>query len=128
MTNVIHIRTRRPVDPVSGAAPRSGECLACFIVRMVPEGECSGTFGWIDHYRAVRARRAVALTRRLAAQGAGCDCSVVSTVWQPSIALWSRDPASGELEQPTQLPVCAGVRPGSTQPCTLWVPAASLAL
>ena len=95
---------------------------------MVLAGGCSNGLGWAEHYRLVRARRAVTLQRRLAALGAGCDCEVIQEVWQPSPVLWARDPGSGDLAAPSVLPPCEGVRPGSTKPCSWWVSAASLAL
>ncbi|MDC5695650.1 DUF2695 domain-containing protein [Intrasporangium calvum] len=128
MSNVIHIFTGRAIDPATGVLPLPGECLGCFVHRMVEEGGCSDGFGWVEHYRLVRARRAVTLTQRLTNQGCGCDCEVVSEVWEPSPELWSVDQHSGALVAPDGLPPCTKVRPGSTQPCTLWVPAARLAL
>ncbi len=128
MSNVIHILTGRAVDPETGTSPHRGECLACFLRRVVEDGACTDTLAWAEYYRSIAARRAVALTRRLRASGATCDCSVVTAVWRPSIALWSRDPVTGELAEPAELPRCRGVRPGSTQPCDLWVSAEDVAL
>jgi hypothetical protein len=128
MSNVIHILTGRSIDPETGVMPHAGECLACFVHRMVGRGRCSDTLGWAEHYRLARARRAVALTRRLTAQGACCDCTVVRDLWRPSITLWSRDAETGDLVPPVDLPPCRQVRTGSTRPCAVWVPAASLAL
>ena len=127
MSNVIHIFTGSSIDPDTGVLPQPGECLACFVRRMTEAARCSDSLGWAEHYRLVRARRAVTLTKRLAAQGATCDCAVVTDIWRPSIALWSRDDGD-DLAPPTELPPCVGVRAGSTKPCALWVPAESLAL
>ncbi|GAA6526875.1 DUF2695 domain-containing protein [Intrasporangium sp. DVR] len=128
MSNVIHIFTGHPVDPETGVLPQPGECLTCFVHRMVGLGGCSDGLGWAEQYRLARARRAVTLTRRLTAQGARCDCDVVQEVWQPGPALWIRDLGSGTLQPPSALPPCAGVRGGSTKPCSLWVAGTSLAL
>ncbi len=128
MSNVFHIFTGSSIDPDTGVLPHHGECLACFVHRMMAAARCSDSLGWAEHYRLVRARRAVSLTKRLAAQGATCDCAVVTDLWRPSIALWSRDDAIDDLAPPKDLPPCGCVRAGSTKPCALWVPAASLAL
>ena len=128
MSNVIHIFTGSRVDPEVGVVPRPGECLGCFTHRMVLAGGCSNGLGWAEHYRLVRARRAVTLRRRLTALGARCDCEVIHEIWQPSPVLWTRDPQSGDLAAPSVLPPCEGVRPGSTKPCSWWVSGASLAL
>lgn len=128
MSNVIHILTRQPLDPVLGAAPRPSECLACYLHRMIRAGDCPGTLAWADHYRQVRARRATALTRRLEHRGACCDCEVVTLVWCPSPALWVRNRSTGDLVEPDELPSCEGVRPGSTEPCHLWSRSADVAL
>ena len=128
MSNVIHIFTGSAIDPDTGVLPHPGECLACFVHRMLAMARCSDSLGWAEHYRLVRARRAVSLTKRLAAQGATCDCAVVTDLWRPSIALWSRDDDIDDLAPPKDLPPCGCVRAGSTKPCPLWVPATSLAL
>ena len=128
MSNVIHIFTGTSIDPDTGVLPRPGECLACFVHRMMGAARCSDSLGWAEHYRLVRAPRAVSLTKRLAAQGASCDCAVVTDLWRPSIALWSRYGAVDDLAPPKDLPPCGSVRAGSTKPCALWVPGAGLAL
>jgi hypothetical protein len=127
MSNVIHILTGSSIDPDTGVLPTPGECLACFVHRMMALARCSDSLGWAEHYRLVRARRAVSLTKRLAAQGGTCDCAVVTELWRPSVALWCRDDATDDLVPPRELPSCGRVRAGSTKPCALWVPATSLA-
>ena len=127
MSNVTHIFTGSPIDPHIGVLPTPGECLACFVHRMTAAARCSDSLGWAEHYRLVRARRAVSLTKRLCGQGVTCDCAVVTELWRPSIALWRRDEATDDLEPQKELPPCGGVRAGSTKPCPLWVPATSLA-
>lgn len=128
MSNVIHILTRRPLDPVLGAAPLPGECLVCYLHRMVRTGECPGTLAWAEHYRRLRAKRATALIRRLVQRGARCDCEVLTHVWCVSPAQWVRDPFTGELVEPDELPPCGGVRPGASDPCDLWARPAEIAL
>lgn len=128
MSNVVHIITRRPLDERLGTSVRAGECLACFLHRMVGDQSCLGSFAWTEHYRQVRARRAAALVRRLEAAGAVCDCEVVTQVWRLSPGLWVRDAETGAFVEPSVLPECAGVRPTSTQSCSNWVPAHRIAL
>ena len=119
MSNVIHLHTRRPVDPADDWSPRAGECLPCYLRRMVERGGCTGTLVWAEHWRRLRSPRACALIARLERQGATCDCAVTSVVWSLSRAVfeWSE---SGTLEEPAVLPGCERVRPRSTRSCELW--------
>lgn len=127
MSNVFHILTGLPLDPESGTTPRPGECLPCFVRRMTLAGACTGTFWWTESYRDQRSRRATSLVKRLRGQGADCDCGVTSIAWIVNPALWvtTRD---GSLVEPTELPRCAGVRPGSTQGCDHWAAPHDIAL
>jgi hypothetical protein len=126
MSNVIHLLTRRPIDSLAEVLPLDAECLACFVHRMVHQGGCTDGLRWVEHFRRLRAKRATALTRRLTARGATCDCSVTTVVWRPHPGLWEWDD-TGELSSPTELPACAGVRPNSTQACGHWTTAAQQA-
>ncbi len=127
MSNVVHILTRLPLDEQLGTSVQPGECLACFLQRMVGLAMCSGSFTWAEHYRDTRAPRAVALERRLREAGASCDCQVLGAVWQLNGALLARDPRSGRLTVPVDLPPCSVTRPRSTRPCMNWTPAQALA-
>lgn len=123
MSNVVHILTRRTLDERLGTSIQQGECLVCFLHRMVGLDTCSGSFAWTEHYRVARAPQAVALERRLRAAGACCDCEVPGGVWQLNGGLLARDPHSGQLVVPDELPSCAVTRPRSTRPCVNWTPA-----
>jgi hypothetical protein len=123
MSNVIHLLTRRPITSLAEVMPFKAECLACFVHRMVREQGCTDALRWVEHFRRLRAGRATALTRRLTARGASCDCAVTTVVWRPHPGLWEWDDV-GELSPPTELPACAGVRPNSTQACGHWTTAA----
>ncbi|MDN5794584.1 MAG: DUF2695 domain-containing protein [Intrasporangium sp.] len=127
MSNVIHLLTRRPIQSPQEVLPRPEECLACFVHRMVGLQGCSDALRWVEQFRVHRARRATALTRRLTAQGARCDCSVTDVVWRvgPELWEWAWD---GRLVPPEVVPPCRGVRPNSTQPCRHWVAADELAM
>ncbi|HET7397714.1 MAG TPA: DUF2695 domain-containing protein [Intrasporangium sp.] len=128
MSNVIDIRTKQPIGLDGRDAPGPGECLACFVHRMVADRGCTGVLGWVERWRSERARRATALAARLQRRGATCDCAVIGRVWSLSAALWEPDPTSGELLEPGVLPQCRGVRPNSTHPCEHWVDRHDLAL
>lgn len=127
MSNVIHLLTRRPITSIDEVRPHPEECLACFVHRMVRDQGCSDALRWVDYFRQERAKRATALTRRLAGRGAGCDCSVTAVVWRPHPGLWEWDDR-GDLVDPGTMPECLGVRPNSTQPCGHWVDAEDAAL
>jgi hypothetical protein len=87
--------------------PGDSECLRCFLVRMITEFGCDGTYRWTIRWRDVRAARPGGLVRRLEQRGGGCDCEILINVF----------PGHQGIGQP--LP-CAGVaRPGSAQPCQL---------
>ncbi len=128
MSNVFDIATRRPIDGDPREAPRPGECVICFVRRMVAARGCTGALPWVERWRLARARRATALVDRLRRRGAACDCAVVGGLWTISAALWVPDPLTGELTEPTEVPDCPGVRPNSTQACELWVDLHRLAL
>ncbi len=127
MSNVIHLLTRRPIESPEEVLPRPEECLACFVHRMVGELGCSDALRWVEQFRVHRAKRATALTRRLTAHGAICDCSVTDVVWRLSPELWGWSP-EGRLVPPDEAPPCRGVRPNSTQPCAQWIAASELAM
>jgi uncharacterized protein DUF2695 len=87
--------------------PGGAECLRCYLIRMVNEFGCDGTYRWTIRWRDVRAARPGSLLRRLELRGGCCDCEVLMNVF----------PDYPPADRP--LP-CAGVpRPGSAQPCQL---------
>lgn len=126
MSNVIHILTRRPIDPDGERAPGARECVACYVHRMVESDGCSDELRWVEHWRRLRARRATALRARLERRGGMCDCDVVSLVWVPVAGPADWDGEDGPLDDSALLPECPGVRTNSTQPCELWSQAANL--
>lgn len=106
---------------------RPGECLFCYVIRMLPLG-CTG-LRFARHYRDVRAPRAVALEKRLGQKGAFCDCEIFLNGWtladQFVIPEQEFEDETGEIviedaTWPEPLPGCFGARAGSTQPCELW--------
>lgn len=120
--------------------PEQGECLHCFVARLLDAFGCDGELRLARRYRDLRAPRAVALERRLAAVGGTCDCEIFLRGWwlreeleddehdhrphgRPLRATPVRAAPGGAapVGSTDRLPPCAGVRPGSTQPCSRWV-------
>ncbi|MGC3995538.1 MAG: DUF2695 domain-containing protein [Propionicimonas sp.] len=107
--------------------PRVAECVLCYVHRMITEFGCDCRLRFATHYRDVRAPRATGLERRLGRVGGYCDCEIFLNGYEPRPQYWV--PVAGaELDEdeesdftwPDPLPDCAGVRAGSTQPCSLW--------
>jgi hypothetical protein len=88
-------------------APRHAECLRCFLVRMISEFGCDGTFRWTIRWRDVCAGRPGKLLNQLADRGGFCDCEVLMNVYP--------------TYPPVRVPLpCGGVpKPGSFRPCDL---------
>ena len=88
-------------------APGESECLRCFLLRMITEFGCDGTYRWTVRWRDVRAAQPGGLLRQFELRGGCCDCEILLNIYPdyPPVA--------------APLP-CAGVpRPGSTKPCDL---------
>lgn len=87
--------------------PATRECLRCYLLRMIIEFGCDGTYRWTIRWRDLRAGQPRGLLRQLGRRGGCCDCEVLMNVfpgYPPSVR---------------PLP-CAGVaRPGSWRPCDL---------
>lgn len=99
--------------------PRDGECLLCYVNRMLERHGCTG-LRWATRYRDLRAPRATALEQRLGRKGGYCDCEVFLNGYELRAAHWVTG-KDGEPTYPDPMPRCHGVRRGSTQPCGLWV-------
>ncbi len=108
--------------------PRKGECLLCYVFRMLEHG-CTG-LRWAVRYRDLRAPRVTGLERRLGSMGGYCDCEIFMNGYEPTRELWTpaREYADAagvthyvESDWPEQLPECDGARAGSTKGCGLWV-------
>jgi hypothetical protein len=102
-------------------APAEGECVLCFVNRMLDAFGCDTTLRWARRWRALRAPRATGLERRLEARGGFCDCEIFLNGWslRPDLLVPDED---GEPVWPTPRPACLGVRERSSQPCRVWVP------
>lgn len=106
-------------------APRKGECLCCYLERVLAEFPCDGTQRLTLHYRDTTAPRATTLRDRLSRMGACCcDCEVLLNAYQPADPDRPVRAFAGEAEKSRThdaAPPCQGVRRGSVQPCGNWV-------
>ena len=105
--------------------PRTGECLLCYVHRMLTDHGCDCRLRFATHYRDVRAPRATALERRLQRVGGFCDCEIFLNGYEPLLPLapgdLDEDDAEAERARPDPMPTCPGLRAGSTRPCALWL-------
>ncbi|WP_415078781.1 DUF2695 domain-containing protein [Microbacterium sp.] len=107
MTTPIVSEAEALVHALAGelTAARQGECLPCYLDRVLRDAPCDGSLRLTCAYRDARAPRATKLERRLRDHGGQCDCEVLMNVY------WSKS---------DQVMPCTGVGRGSTQPCELW--------
>src|ERR1700712_395116 len=89
--------------------PREGECLCCYVVRMLNEFGCDNQLRHALHYRDIAAPRATGLAKSLGRMGGYCDCELLMNGYK------LRDEDEGAASE--VLPPCLGVRRGSVQPC-----------
>jgi hypothetical protein len=100
--------------------PHEGECLVCFVERMVAEYGCDSSLLWATRFRDLRSPTATALEKRLRSKAVRCDCLVFQKAYQPVREVMVRDVHTDELERPKRMPPCAGVRRTNTRPCAHW--------
>ncbi len=87
-------------------SPGERECLRCYLLRLITEFGCDGTYRWTVRWGDVRAAQPRGLLRQLERRGGFCDCEVLMNAFPEY-------PASCALP-------CAGVsKPGSAKPCDL---------
>ena len=96
--------------------PQEGECLVCFVVRMLGDVPCDSTRTWAHRFRELRSPTAAGLERRYPQP---CDCRVLGA-YRLVRELMLRDLHTDELEAPPRPPACAGVGRTSTHPCRNW--------
>jgi hypothetical protein len=101
--------------------PAAGECVLCYLDRMLVASGCDGTLRWARHWRDRRLPRATGLERRLEGRGGFCDCEVFLNGWTYRDDLLVPD-EDGVPDWPEEHPACDGVGPRSSQPCRHWVP------
>ena len=98
-------------------SPHPGECLLCFVTRMLALRGCDNTLRWARRWRALRLPRATDLDRRLRARGGYCDCEILLNGWalRSELDEWDQEGA------PHEPAPCPGVPGRSAQPCAQWV-------
>ncbi|GAA4283256.1 hypothetical protein GCM10022261_07870 [Brevibacterium daeguense] len=114
----------------AGTSPADGECLVCFVDRQLAQSGCDGTHRFALSFRDHAAPDVAEFLGELSELGVRrCDCEIFMNAYWPSIRLWRVHDGEDELEwssesveklAPEQMPPCAGVSPGSTQPCSNW--------
>jgi hypothetical protein len=131
----IVVEAERLVQRLSDALtrPRPGECLCCYVARMLAEFPCDGTHRHAMRYRDAMAPRATALRSRLRSVGACCcDCEMFLNGYVPRSEVTGGshedDDLDGDFDDDPEerdplagLPACAGVRRGSVRPCAIWL-------
>lgn len=115
----------------SDAVLRPGlrECLLCYVHRMLIRFGCDTTLRFAKRFRDACAPRATGLGDRLGRMGGFCDCEIFLNGYDLHDKYWIPERISSEGEVtvvreshwPEPIPLCTGVRRGSTQPCELWV-------
>ena len=99
--------------------PRPGECLCCYVARMLDDMPCDGSHRHALRYRDAVAPRATALVERLRQVGACCcDCELFGNGYELRADFFPDDDPDAVLDE---LPTCGGVRRGSIRPCRNWV-------
>lgn len=116
---------------------RDGECLCCYVARLLDDSPCDGSLRHAVRYRDMVAPRATALRDRLGQVGGFCDCEIFLNGYElpgsgrddavdpdyerdddvDIVALLAPDTES----IPEPLPACQGVRRGSVKPCGNWI-------
>lgn len=106
------------------AMPKEGECLCCFVIRMIDQHGCDTTLRWSQRFRDLRAPRATALESRLSRMGGFCDCEIFmnGVSLAPHLQVVGRNEYDEivDVRWPAPLPECAAVRRGSTRWCSNW--------
>jgi hypothetical protein len=88
-------------------APAARECLRCYLLRLIAEFGCDGSYRWTLRWMQGHGARPASQLRQLERRGGFCDCEIVMNAFP------EYPPVPGPLP-------CAGVsRPGSLRPCDL---------
>jgi hypothetical protein len=102
-------------EALTAAGP--GECVFCYVDRMLSAFGCDTTLRWARRWRDLTHPRATGLERRLGRRGGFCDCEIFLNGWDLADATPGED---GVPDWPAVRPPCAGGR--ASQPCANWVP------
>jgi hypothetical protein len=87
--------------------PGELECLRCYLLRMITEFGCDGSYRWTIRWRDIRSAQPGGLLRQFQLRGGGCDCEILLNCfpdYPPAMA---------------PLPCTEVTRPGSSRPCQL---------
>ena len=119
MAQVIELETSLRGLSRELTTPKAGECLVCYVLRMLEQFGCRG-LTWATRFRDLQALRATALQARLAQRGAFCDCEILLNAYEMHPSFFSYDQLADEYVAPDTRPSCGQVRRGSVQPCRIW--------
>lgn len=108
----------REHDPATD--PGGGECVACYVHRMLRAHGCDSTLRWAGRFRDLRSPTGSSLERRFTERGGLCDCEIFEHDLRLARHVLVRDLHTDALEEPEERPACGGVRRTSTRPCTNW--------
>lgn len=97
-----------------------GECLYCYVARMLAEHGCDTSLRWVRRYRDQRVPRATALEGRMESMGGFCDCEIFLNGMALARSLCRYDEQTDEWVGPQERPRCRGVRRGSAKSCGVW--------
>ena len=87
--------------------PAARECLRCYLLRLIAEFGCDGSYRWTLRWMQGHCPRPASQLRQLESRGGFCDCEIVMNAFP------EYPPVPGPLP-------CAGVsRRGSLRPCDL---------
>ena len=106
-------------EELTGPAP--GECVLCYLARMLDGFGCDTTLRWVRRWRDLVRPGLRAFERRFEARGGFCDCEVFWNAWTIRDDLCVLD-EHGDLGWPAEPPRCAGLGPRSARPCANWRP------
>jgi hypothetical protein len=98
-----------------------GECVYCYVARMMRQHGCDTSLRFTRHFRDQRAPRATAIERRMGQLGGFCDCEIFLNGVTVAHSLRTYDEGLAEWVSPAELLSCRGVRRGSTRGCDIWV-------
>jgi hypothetical protein len=100
--------------------PEDGECVLCYVRRMLDAFGCDTTLRWARRWRDLVRPSATGLERRLERRGGFCDCEIFGNGWtlHDDLCVLIED---GDADWPPEPPPCAEVAPRSSQPCSNWV-------
>lgn len=96
--------TTAPTFPSAGSPdrPLTGECLCCFVYRMVDAHGCANDLHWAVRWRDSESPDLRGLERILRSAGGCCDCEILTNLRRPLV-----EPSPGE-----PLPPCQALQAG----------------